>query len=361
MGVGAIVKLLFYIKHAQPVLAPICYRSSISQTIDFCNQSIRPSISRQVTSGTFASRQMVSSAPAPLIKPPVSYAESVKKTPRSPNAVRNPLGDFPTVSSASGVSSSSSSSPPSNATSQLPKLLSSVEATGRSQAGASDFPELPTEISSQHTVKDHNGSTNHVHSNANNVPKAAPAVNVWTERLKGQMTHVHLHVHQPQRQPRAIVTSSVGAPLVPPRLRPIAMGTSPHPVDVPNTVSLTSTSSSSPSQTISLDGDHDDHDPFIVRMPSHLSRHSSSKSIHLVNDTDVSNWQEAARSPSVDLGGNDGGDKSRRSENHAGAHNSSNSVDLSRKSTLFALSTPCPSSFLSILLLRFFTMAFRYI
>lgn len=277
---------------------------------------------------------MVSSAPAPLIKPPVSYAESVKKTPRSPNAVRNPLGDFPTVSGASGASSSSSSSPPSNATSQLPKLLSFVEATSGSQAGASDFPELPTEISSQHTVKDHNGSTNHVHSNANNVPKAAPAVNVWTERLKEQMAHAHLHVHQPQRQPRAIVTSSVGAPLVPPRLRPIVMSTSPHSVDVPNTVSSTSTSRSSPSQTISLDGDHDDHDPFIVRMPSHLSRHSSSKSIHLVNDIDVSNWQEAAKSPSVDLGGNDGGDKSRRSENHPGAHNSSNSVDLSRKNSI---------------------------
>ncbi|KAG2143500.1 uncharacterized protein EDB93DRAFT_576344 [Suillus bovinus] len=275
---------------------------------------------------------MVSSAPGPLIKPPVSYAESVKKTPRSPNTIRNSLGDFPTVSGASGVSSSSS--PPSNTTSKLPKSLSSVEAIGGSQAGASDFPELPTEISSQHTVKDHNGPTNHVHPNANNVSKAAPAVNVWTERLKEQMALAHLHVHQPQRQPHAIVTSSVGAPSVPPRPRPIIMGTPPHLVDAPNTVPSTSTSHSSPSQTISIDGDDNDHDPFIVRMPSHLSRHSSSKSIRLVNDTDISNWQEVAKPPSIDLGGNDGGEKSRRSESHPGAYNSSNSADQSRKNSI---------------------------
>lgn len=276
---------------------------------------------------------MVSSAPAPLINPPVSYAESVKKahSPRSPNTNRNSLGDFPTVSGASGVSSSS---PPSNSTSQSPKLLNSVEAIGGSQAGASDFPELPTEISSQNTVKGHNGPTNHVHPNANNVPKAAPAVNVWTERLKEQMALAHLHVHQPQRQPRAIVTSSVGAPSVLPRLRPIVMGTSPHPLDVRNTVSSTSTSRSSPSQTISLNGDDNGHDPFIVRMPSHLSRHSSSKSIRLVNDTDMSNWQEVAKPPCIDLGGNDGGEKPRRSESHAGAYNSSNSADLSRKNSI---------------------------
>ncbi|KAG1744206.1 hypothetical protein EDB19DRAFT_1696281 [Suillus lakei] len=277
---------------------------------------------------------MVSSAPAPLINPPVSYAESVKKahSPRSPNAVRNSLGDFPTVSGASGVSSSSS--PPSKATSQLPKLLSSVEAISRSQAGASDFPELSTEISSQNAVKDLNGPTNHVHSNANNVPKAVPAVNVWTERLKEQMALAHVHVHQPQRQPRAIITSSVGMSSVLPRLRPIVMGTSPHPLDVPNVVPSPSTSRSSPSQTISLNGDDNDHDPFIVRMPSHLSRHSSSKSIRPVNDTDTSNWQELVKPPSIDLGENDGGEKSGRSESHAGAYNSSNSADLSRKNSI---------------------------
>lgn len=266
---------------------------------------------------------MVSSAPAPLINPPVSYAESVKKahSPRS-NIVRNSLADFPTVSGASGISSSSS--PPSNATSQLPKLFSSVEVISGSQAGPSDFPELPTEISSQNTVEDHNGPTNHVHPNSNNVSKAAPAVNVWTERLKEQMalTHPHLHVHQPQRQPRAIVTSSVGAPLVPPRLRPISMGTSPVP--------STSTSRSSSSQAMFLDGDDDDHDPFIVRIPSHLSRHSSSKSIRLVNDTD--NWQEAAKPPSI--GGMDNGEKPRSSESHAGAYNSSDPAGRSRKNSI---------------------------
>jgi hypothetical protein len=268
---------------------------------------------------------MVSSAPAPLINPPVSYAESVKKahSPRSPNTVRNSHGDFPTVSGASGVSSSSS--PPSNYTTQLPKLLSSVEAIGRSQASASDFPELPTEISSQNAVKDPNGFTNYVHPNANNVLK--PAVNVWTERLKEQMALAH--DHQPQRQPRAIVTSSVGAPSVPPRLRPTVMGSSPHPLDV----SSTSTSRSSPSQTISLNGDDNGHDPFIVRMPSHLSRHSSSKSLRLVNDTDPSNWNEVVKSPSIDLGENDGGEKPERSESHAVAYYSSDSTDLSRKST----------------------------
>lgn len=266
---------------------------------------------------------MVSSAPAPLTNPPVSYAESVKKahSPRS-NAVRNSLGDFPTVSGASGISSSSS--PPSNATSQLPKLLSSIEAIGGSQAGASDFPELPTETSSQNNAEDHNEPTNHVHPNANNVPKAAPAVNVWTERLKEQMALSHVHVHQPQRQPRATATSSVGTPSVPHRLRPTGMGTSPVP--------STSTSRSSPSQTMSLNGDDNDHDPFIVRMPSHLSRHSSSKSIRLVNDTD--NWQEVAKPPSIDLGGSEGGEKPRSSESHAGTYNSSNSADLSRKSSI---------------------------
>lgn len=267
---------------------------------------------------------MVSSAPAPLINPPVSYAESVKKahSPRS-NIVRNSLGDFPTVSSVSGISSSSS--PSSNTTSQLPRLLNSVEAIGGSQAGASDFPELPTEISSQNPVVDHNGPANHVHPNASNALKGAPAVNVWTERLKEQMALAHPHVHQPQKQPRAIVTSPVGAPSAPPRLRPI--------VDVHSTVPSSSTSRSSPSQPLSLNGDDIDHDPFIVRMPSHLSRHSSSKSIRLVNDTDVSNWQEVAKPPSIDLGG-DGDEMSRRSESHAGVHNSSNSADLSRKNSV---------------------------
>ncbi|KAG2152745.1 hypothetical protein DEU56DRAFT_775768 [Suillus clintonianus] len=252
---------------------------------------------------------MVSSAPAPLINPTVSYAESVKKvhSPRSPNAVRNSFGDFPAISGASGISSSSSS-PPSNATSHL----SSVEAIGGSQAGASDFPELSTEISSQNAVKDHNGPTNHVHPNANNVPKAAPAVNVWTERLKEQMALAPIHAHQPQRQPRTIVTSSAGAPSVPHRLRPIVMGTSPHTLDATNAVPSASTSRSSPLQTISLNGDDSCHDPFIVRMPSHLSRHSSSKSIRLVNDTDTSNWLEAMKTPSIELGEHDGGEKPRR-------------------------------------------------
>ncbi|KAG2747502.1 hypothetical protein P692DRAFT_20565523 [Suillus brevipes Sb2] len=269
---------------------------------------------------------MVSSAPAPLINPPVSYAESVKKahSPRSPNTVRNSHGDFPTVSGAPGVSSSSS--PPSNSTTQLPKLLNSFEAIGRSRASASDFPELPTDISPQNSVKDHNGFTNHVHPNVNNVPKVAPAVNVWTERLKEQMALSHVHVHQPQRQPRAIVTSSVGGP---PRLRPAVVGTSPHPLDIPST----STSRSSPSQTISLNGDDNGHDPFIVRMPSHLSRHSSSKSLRLVNDTDPSNWHEVVKPPSIDLGENDGGEKPERSESHGPAYNSPDSTDLSRKST----------------------------
>lgn len=270
---------------------------------------------------------MVSSAPAPLINPPVSYAESVKKahSPRSPNTVRNSHGDFPTVSGAPGVSSSSS--PPSNSTTQLPKLLNSFEAIGRSRASASDFPELPTDISSQNSVKDHNGFTNHVHPNVNNVPKVAPAVNVWTERLKEQMALSHVHVHQPQRQPRAIVTSSVGGP---PRLRPAVVGTSPHPLDVPST----STSRSSPSQTISLNGDDNGHDPFIVRMPSHLSRHSSSKSLRLVNDTDPSNWHEVVKPPSIDLGENDGGEKPERSESHGPAYNSPDSTDLSRKNSI---------------------------
>lgn len=272
---------------------------------------------------------MVSSAPAPLINPPVSYAESVKKahSPRSPNNVRNSHGDFPTVSGASGVSSSSS--PPSNSTTQLPKLLSSFEAIGRSRASASDFPELPTDISSQNAVKDHDGFTNHVHPNVNNVPKVAPAVNVWTERLKEQMSLSHVHVHQPQRQPRAIVTSSVGAPSAPPRLRPTVVGTSPRPLDVPST----STSRSSPSQTISLNGDDNGHDPFIVRMPSHLSRHSSSKSLRVVNDTDPSNWHEVVKPSSTDLGENEGGEKPERSESHGAVHSFSDSTELSRKST----------------------------
>ncbi|KAG1738136.1 uncharacterized protein EDB91DRAFT_466400 [Suillus paluster] len=272
---------------------------------------------------------MVSSAPAPLINPSVSYAERVKQahSPRSPNLVRNSLGDCSAVPGASGVSSSAS--PPSNATPQLPKPLSSVEATGRYQAGASDFPELPTEVSPQNAVKDYNGSTNHVDPNVHNVSKAAPAVNVWTERLKEQMALAH--VHQPQRQPRAIVTSSVGAPSVHPRLRPIVMGTSPHPLDVPNTTSSASTSRSSPSQAISLNGDDDAHDPFVVRIPSHLSRHSSSVSIHLLNDSDSSSWLEVVKPPSIDIGENGGVEKSGRSEGHPVA---SNSADLSRKNSV---------------------------
>ncbi|KAG0697896.1 hypothetical protein DFH29DRAFT_944172 [Suillus ampliporus] len=261
---------------------------------------------------------MVSSAPAPLINPSISYAERVKQaqSPRSPNAIRNSLGDFPTVLGASGVSSSS---PPSNATSQLPKPLSSVEATGGSQAGASDFPELPTEMSPQNSVKDLNGPTNHVDPNVHNVPKAAPAVNVWTERLKEQKALGH--VHQSQRQLRTMVTSSVGAsPSVHPRLRPIVMGASPHPTD-PNTVSSASTSRSSPSQTASLNGDDDGRDPFVVRMPSHLSRPSSSKSIALVNDSDSSSWLEVVNPPPIDLGENGGVERS----------GASNSADLSRK------------------------------
>ncbi|KAG1763530.1 hypothetical protein EDD22DRAFT_1050139 [Suillus occidentalis] len=129
--------------------------------------------------------RFVSSAPVPLINPTVSYAESVKKVHslRSPNAVQNSLGDFPAISGASGISSSPS--PPLNATSHL----SSVKAIS----------------GSQNAVKDHNGPMNHVHSNANNVPKAAPAVNVWTERLKEQMALAPTCTHQPQRQPRTIV------------------------------------------------------------------------------------------------------------------------------------------------------------
>lgn len=291
-------------------------------TTNFSNVS---SISTQ---GSFARRQMVSSAPAPLINPPVSYAERVKKahSPRSPHLVlRNSPLDFPASPSASAVS------PPSN----VPKPPNPVEIVGGSQAGVSDFPELPTEVSSQYSVKDHNERTNtYVQANSYNAPKAAPAVNVWTERMKEQT-----QVHQGHKQPRAIATSSVRASLVPPRSRPIIMGTPSHILDIPNTTPSASTSHSSPSQTTSLNGSDDGHDPFVVRMPPHLSRHSSSKSISIVNEIEnAAPGLEHRKPPSIDLVHIDGPEKSGRSEGHADAdaHNPPNSADLSRKSTLFA-------------------------
>lgn len=288
------------------------------------------SISCQYTSGTFARRHMVSSAPAPLINPPLSYAERVKRA-HSPKLVRNSPLDFPAVSTASGVSSTVS--PRSNATAQLTKHLNSVEVVGRSRAGASDFPELPTEMSSQNAMKDHNEQTNNVHANPQNVPKIVPAVNVWAERMKEQVALTN--VHQAQKLPPAIATCSDGAPPVSPRSRPIVIGTLSHPLDVPNTASSASTSRSSPSQITSLNGNDDDHDPFVVRLPPHLSRHSSSKSIPLVKESDDAAPSLEHRKP-PSLTDNDDAEKSGKSESHADAYNSS---DLSRKSTLFA-STP---------------------
>jgi la-related protein 1 len=280
---------------------------------------------------------MVSSAPAPLINPPVSYAERVKKahSPRSPNLVWNSPLDFPAVPTAFGVSSSAS--PPSNVTSQLPKSLNPVEVVGGSQASASDFPELPIEMSSQNAVKDHSQQTNYVHRDPHNVPKATPTVNVWTERMKEQV--VHTQVPQAQKQPRAMA-ASVGAPPVPLRSRPIVTGNPSHPLDVPNTAPLASSSRSSSSHTSPLNGGAFDHDPFVVRIPPHLSRHSSSKSIPLVNEHDDATTSINSRKPpSIDLADNHGTEGLGGSEGHADAPKSSNSVDLSRKSTLSS-STP---------------------
>jgi len=280
---------------------------------------------------------MVSSPPAPLVNPPVSYAERVKRA-HSPKLVRNSTLDFPAVPAASGASSSVL--PRSNAASQSHKPINPVEVVGRSQPTASDFPGLLTEMSSRSAAKDLNEQANHVHS-----PKTAPAVNVWTERMKEQVALTH--VHQAQKQPRAIVTPSDAAHLVPPRSKPIVTRSLSHPLNVPNIAPSTSTSRSSPSQTTSLSGNDDDHDPFVVRFPPHLSRHSSSKSIPAVNE---SGDTEPRKPPSPT--NNNGLEKPGASEGHADAFNSS---DLSRKSTLLA-STPFKHSTLITHLFTFLNM-----
>ncbi|KAF8431539.1 hypothetical protein L210DRAFT_2912752 [Boletus edulis BED1] len=109
-----------------------------------------------------------------------------------------------------------------------------------------------------------------------------PQVNVWAERIKEQQAHV---VPQPPHMPRQRATSS-SQPSRDDAIQP----RSPPPSHL--------------SAQLAILDQQDDHDPFVVRVPSHLSRRSSS-STNPLPATDPNAWPLPGTAPHSNTSGHE--------------------------------------------------------
>ncbi|KAF8837419.1 hypothetical protein BDN67DRAFT_1013893 [Paxillus ammoniavirescens] len=246
---------------------------------------------------------MVSSVPAPLRNPAETYAERAKKAQSShppitlrvefqATAPRSSSSDAPSTSRSS---TSTSAFPPQTDVFSLGPRLRAPSSSGRTVDARSVDTASKAAVPSSRTA-------------AQTSPTASttfkgPPVNIWAERMREQKAQAQLHRGEKQQQSNFMPNSPSGSSqsvssqktssLASSRAvtNPTVHHTSRAPVPTPGNSVATS-------KLVTSD-QHDDHDPFVVRVPPHFSRQSSSNTnpLPLIPAVGLNGWSEVSKSP----------------------------------------------------------------
>ncbi|KIK94197.1 hypothetical protein PAXRUDRAFT_467297 [Paxillus rubicundulus Ve08.2h10] len=248
---------------------------------------------------------MVSSVPAPLRNPAETYAERAKK------AQSSYLPSTRSVESQATASRSSSSAAPSTS-----RSFTSISAFPPPTGAFSLGPRLCAPSSSGRTVDARSVDTaseaavlgNDSRTGTQASPttsttlKGPPVVNIWAERMKEKKAQAQLHGGEKRQQSNTMLTfpSGPSQSVSSQKASSLASSQAGTKSDVHRTSRApvpTPTNSVATPKLASSD-QHDDHDPFVVRVPPHLFRQSSSdtNSLPVVPAVDLNGWSEVSKS-----------------------------------------------------------------
>ncbi|KAF9220736.1 hypothetical protein BS17DRAFT_297933 [Gyrodon lividus] len=249
---------------------------------------------------------MVSSVPAHLRNPAESYAERAKKAQsiRPPNTLHIDLQATTPRSASSGTPSASRPS-----TSACPPQINgpSPESRPRAQTTRRTVDARSVATANEPAVPS-NGSTTgaQISHTASTTLKGSPVVNVWAERIKEQKAQAKAHIaEKAQQQSHSMPNSPSGSSQSVPSQEDCSLSSSQiitNPTihrrsQVP--ASASAPSNSVPSSKLTKLDQEDDHDPFIVRVPPHLSRQSSSNTnpLPVTHSIDLNGCSQVGKSP----------------------------------------------------------------
>jgi la-related protein 1 len=245
---------------------------------------------------------MVSSVPAPLRNSAETYAERAKKA-QSSHPLNTLRVEFQATASRSSSSEAPSTSRSSASTSAFPPQIDAFSLRPRLRAPSSSGRTVDArsvDTASEAAVPSNGSRTGAQTSPTASTTLKGPPVNIWAERMKEQKAQAQLHRGEKQQQSSFMPNSPSGSSQSVSSQKASSMASS-QAVTNPTVHHTSRAPVPTPGNSVAASklATSDDHDPFVVRVPPHFSRQSSSNTnpLPVIPAVDLNGWSEVSKSP----------------------------------------------------------------